>query len=417
MATSHPMSPSPTPYGSVRDLPTFQQLSQQLLGMKALSLFSSELRAKAAEHQQLLDHLVSTVDDFYEQLGARNWIFHALLSTKKVRLLLDESADAAEAEERFIALYQDHRTLRWWISTLNRQPGFQVRMRQLRQALNHYEDRQFDSCTLHLIAVMDGFVNDFQPAVRKGLHARDAEDMTAWDSVVGHHMGLTHVLKTFNTSKKRRVDEEVFEVFRHGIVHGTVVNFNNVVVATKTWNMLFAVADWATATTKAAEPPEPQAGWPEAIQGLQELGRRSRYKEGFAARRLTADAPTFDQDPVTSRARALLEAWERRQWGKVMAFLPPKDVQRMGTRLAIQMIKDTLSEDLVLNHWALTSVDYNRPYCADAEAAAAVNGDDGLLRIRFSNHDAHGTISVPGTPDTDWYVTLWTPRQFFSADN
>ena len=69
--------------------------------------------------------------------------------------------------------------------------------------------------------------------------------MTARDSVVGHHLGLTHSMKTFRTTIKKRVDDEVFEVYRHGIVHGAVVNFDNVVVATKAWNMLFAVADWA----------------------------------------------------------------------------------------------------------------------------------------------------------------------------
>jgi RIO-like serine/threonine protein kinase len=65
-------------------------------------------------------------------------------------------------------------------------------------------------------------------------------------------------MPTFKAPKKKRVDDEVFEVYRNGIVHGTVVNFNNVVVATKAWNMLFAVADWDSATTKAAAPAEPQ---------------------------------------------------------------------------------------------------------------------------------------------------------------
>ncbi len=397
----------------MRDLPTFQQLSQQLLVMRALSLFSSRLRAKVAEHQKLLDHLIHTVDDFYERLGPRNWIFHDLLSTREIRSLLDESASAVEAEERFISLYQDRRSLGWWVAALQRHPGLKARMRQLGQARKHYEDGQFDSCTLHLIAVMDGFVNDFEPAVRKGLHAREAEEMAAWDSVVGHHMGLTHVMTTFKASKKRRVDEEVFEVFRHGIVHGTVVNFDNAIVATKAWNMLFAVADWATATTKAAEPSEPRPGWPEAIQGIQELGRRARYKERFTPRLLTAETASFEEDPVASRARTLLDAWQRRQWGKVVAYLPPEDVRKLGTGQVIQMIKDTLNGELVLTHWALTSVDYNRRYCADVEATATVNGHDGTLRIRFSNKDDQGTICVPGTSGSDWYVTIWAPNQFF----
>ncbi len=78
--------------------------------------------------------------------------------------------------------------------------------------------------------------------------------MTAWDSVVGHHMGLTNALTAYDKTIKKRVDEEVSELHRHGIVHGTITRFDNVVVATKAWNMLFALADWAAATRKARQP-------------------------------------------------------------------------------------------------------------------------------------------------------------------
>ncbi|MBK9343935.1 MAG: hypothetical protein IPN07_13140 [Dehalococcoidia bacterium] len=105
---------------------------------------------------------------------------------------------------------------------------------------------------LHLIAVMDGFVNDFEPGERQGLHSRQPGEMAAWDSVVGHHMGLTHAMATFTKTIKKRVGDEVFELHRHGIMHGSVVRFDNVVVATKAWNMLFAVADWATETTRGS---------------------------------------------------------------------------------------------------------------------------------------------------------------------
>ena len=66
--------------------------------------------------------------------------------------------------------------------------------------------------------------------------------------MVGHHLGLTHVMKVFGKTFKKRVDEEVFKVHRHSIVHGSVVKFDNIIVATKAWNMLFAIADWGAAT-------------------------------------------------------------------------------------------------------------------------------------------------------------------------
>ena len=135
---------------------------------------------------------------------------------------------------------------------------------------------------------MDGFVNDFEPAVRRGLAARHPDDMTAWDSIVGHHLGLTHVMKTFTKSIKKRVDEEVFEVYRHGIMHGTVVNFDNVVVATKAWNLLYAVADWARATRSAATSSEPEPSLKESLEQFRRNRHHQKLSDGFTPRILDA---------------------------------------------------------------------------------------------------------------------------------
>jgi hypothetical protein len=37
-----------------------------------------------------------------------------------------------------------------------------------------------------------------------------------------------------------------------------LVNFDNDIVATKAWNRLFAVADWAASRQKRAIPPDPK---------------------------------------------------------------------------------------------------------------------------------------------------------------
>jgi hypothetical protein len=40
--------------------------------------------------------------------------------------------------------------------------------------------------------------------------------------------------------------------------HPDLVNFDNDIVATKAWNRLFAVADWAASRQKRAIPPDPK---------------------------------------------------------------------------------------------------------------------------------------------------------------
>ena len=122
-------------------------------------------------------------------------------------------------------------------------------------AREDYFNGRYYSVVLVLFSVMDGFVNDVDTSQRRGLHARDPSEMSAWDSVVGHHLGLSHAHAEFTKSTFKTSDEPVVELHRNGIVHGTLVNYDNVVVATKAWNRLFAVADWARSLAKEkAEP-------------------------------------------------------------------------------------------------------------------------------------------------------------------
>ena len=151
---------------------------------------------------------------------------------------LNETEEPEDSERRLVELYRDEQSLRIKLLRLRSVDGWSERFHLIERARKHYQSDAFDSCVLHLIAVMDGFVNDFDPGKRKGLASREPDTMVAWDSMVGHHMGLTNVLKTFTKTVKKRKDDPVFEIYRHGIVHGTVLRFDNVIVATKAWNML-----------------------------------------------------------------------------------------------------------------------------------------------------------------------------------
>lgn len=172
------------------------------------------------------------------------------------------------------------------------------------------------------MTVMDGFVNDFETSTRRGLHAREPDEMVAWDSVVGHHKGLTAVMPVFLRPFKRRNDEEVFEVHRHGIVHGTVVNYNNQVVATKAWNLLAAVADWATAKRKAAEPLAPKPTWRQTFGALTDHATAERARDQFIPSSMRATDEGFETLDIVLHARGFLEAWKAGQWGIVARSLP-----------------------------------------------------------------------------------------------
>ena len=84
------------PYGSARDLPSYQELARQIQGGKLLTRFiARNQRSGFLEIERQLDHLVAVVDRFYDRLGSRNWIFHELLPISNVETILDQTAAPA----------------------------------------------------------------------------------------------------------------------------------------------------------------------------------------------------------------------------------------------------------------------------------------------------------------------------------
>ena len=182
------------------------------------------------------------------------------------------------------------------------QTHLRSRMHLIERALADYQAGRFYATTLVLLTVMDGFVNDVENR-RKGLHARAADEMAGWDSVVGHHLGLSHAHHSFIKGTGATTEEEVFELHRHGIIHGTIVHYDNPIVATKAWNRLFAVVDWARSLARQDQPPLPKPSFRET---LAKLAENQRTKEALAQWRssvVTANDPAFEQQPVLQRVR------------------------------------------------------------------------------------------------------------------
>lgn len=254
-------------------------------------------------------------------LGERNWIFHDNLNVEKVTELVGLSA--SEAERKLIDLYGDHETLEFMIRQLNRFPQLRDRMKLIERARIDYEEGRHYSVVLVLLAVMDGFVNDLDPQARRGLHTREADEMSAWDSVVGHHLGLTNAHKTFIKGFYRISNDEVHELYRNGIMHGMLTNFDNDIVSTKAWNRLFAVVDWATSLERQAVPPKPEPTWSELAQKIRKNAETKKALESWQPKITTEGDPGFANDPVHELAADYLAAWRRKNYGKMAQALSP----------------------------------------------------------------------------------------------
>jgi hypothetical protein len=329
------------------------------------------------------------------------------LNVSKVASILDETSEPEETERRFIDLYRDEETWEFWLMRLRNVDGLRERLHQIERARRRYAEGQFDSCVLHLIAVMDGFVNDFEPQLRKGLASREPDDMTAWDSVVGHHMGLTHALKSFTKTIKRRSDDEVFDVYRHGIMHGSVVHFNNVIVATKAWNMLFAVVDWASATTKSREPKPPKPSWRELASQIVENRKMKQQLDAWRPARYSPSDGEFDGHVIQKRTRAFLCAWRDRNFGE-LAVLSSRLIAGPGQsgRRAGEMRE--AFDRAVLTEFKITELENVAPAVWLARGMGVVNGHPGHFECRWLIEDEKGDSSY-GSASGVWRLMTCGP--------
>ena len=103
--------------------------------------------------------------------------------------------------------------------------------------------------------------------------------------------------RTFTKTFGRPSDEEVQELYRNGIVHGMLTNFDNVIVATKAWNRLFAVGDWATRRKEETKSEEPRSSGPRLMG---QLAENDRVKKAIAA-----FEPRTVSDPAEQAAEPL----------------------------------------------------------------------------------------------------------------
>jgi hypothetical protein len=399
-----------TPYGSAKDLPVIKELEQQLAALKVFGwMLSADQRAQLRASEAELRRIPDLVDEFYRLLGPRNWVYTDDLATTKIEEVVSIT-DPEEAERRLIAYYQEAGRLDFVVKRLFRFEQMRERRPLIRHALADYRAGRYYAVALVLIPVMDGFVNDVETASRRGLHARDADDMVAWNSVTAHHLGLAHAHKSFQKSFRKTETSEVTELYRHGILHGTVVNFDNVVVATKAWNRLFAVTDWAAARAKQLEPVESVLSLRESLGRWRDVRDRSAAIDAWRPHDYTPgdDVPS----EIAQVCTEFLRQWQHHQWAPVSAHLHGEQKTPVGKRALLA--KDAYGA-LDLTDWELTAVRHTAASVAVVEVTLHVNGQVHDTRLRWLRADGDGSPAAETETGT-WFLTLYGPANFLTPE-
>lgn len=402
-------------YPSADDLPTVVALREQLRALKMLGLFMPQQRRNAVDMERRLSEITTTVDRFYQVLGDRNWIFHDDLNVPPVTEMLASGEPVDDIEDRFIEEQYGPDWLSFMIGRLRSLPAMRPRMDLIAKAEIDFREGRYYAVVLVLIAVMDGFVNDLDPGNRKGLHARDESEMQAWDSVVGHHAGLARAHRVFTKTIKSTVADPVHELHRNGLMHGMVLDFDNIVVAAKAWNRLFAVADWARAATKQREPPEPK---PTLCEVFKELGEAGRVKKRLADWRPWSLRPGddgYDADPAVHAATVFLNAWELKQWNLMSPALPLL-VQRQYGNAVGRVIKDMYS-NYELRAYTIERIDFTAAAMCECTTKLTIESDTVTSTSRwcYEPEDGEHRVVIPPDPGV-WRLAQWGVHGFVRPD-
>lgn len=268
-------------------------------------------------------------DQFNETFASSGWIAYESLNLDAMKRAIEIAETVGvEDAEKFLADHYNEETLKWGILRFNSHPDFRKRLRLIELAKDDYLTERYHACIPLLISLTDGLVNDVSRHV--GLFAENS-DMTAWDSIAAHETGLQSLAKLLGKGRNKTNEEEITIPFRHGILHGRELAFDNKIVAAKCWSTLFAVRDWAGSIADGKKHPKPkeQVSWSELLKQLTENARTKQLLEQWQPRTLkqlghlpSSSSPIHLPEDSPERAVAdFIENWSKKRYNKMAEAL------------------------------------------------------------------------------------------------
>lgn len=310
-------------------VPLFQKMFPRL------SDFSEKLAELKDQSKILL-----LPDRFNELFASSGWISYESMSTDVMRKAIEtfEAHGLGAAEDYLVSTY-DADTLQWGILRFNGHPEFRKRMRLVELAKDDYLAGRYHACTPLLLSLMDGLANDVSRHV--GLFAGNA-DLTAWDCIAAHESGLQTLVGLMTKGRGKTNEEAISVPFRHGILHGRELAFDNRIVAAKTWAAFFAIRDWAGALAEGKKTPTPkkEPTWSELLQSLQKTQAtkhlldtwRPRTQEDFAHLPCDGLLASLPENSPEHAVAVFMENWKQGRFGPLAAALSHTYDMAMGKK-------------------------------------------------------------------------------------
>lgn len=279
-------------------------------------------------------------DRFNELFASSGWIAYESMSLDAMKKAIETfEAHGLEAAEDYLVSTYDADTLKWGILRFNGHDEFRKRMRLVELAKDDYLAGRYHACTPLLLSLMDGLANDASRHV--GLFADNA-DLTAWDCIAAHESGLQTLVALMTKGRNKTNEEPIFVPYRHGILHGRELAFDNHIVAAKTWAAFFAMRDWAGALAEGKKTPTPkqEPTWSELLQSLKKTQKtrhlldiwKPRAQEDFAHLPCDGLSPSLPENSPERMVAGFMENWQQGRFGPLADRLSHTYDMAMGKK-------------------------------------------------------------------------------------
>jgi hypothetical protein len=354
----------------IRDIPSIKSNLELMKGVKAWSGLMPFLKpllkilkvdvnqiqrslSEALELNSEIQELASLPDRFNDLFSGRGWIIydHLDLEVVKNAVALADCGEREKAEEALQEHY-DSESLHTYLLIMSAVEAFRPRVALAEKAIIDYEEGRYHACVPVVLSLLDGLVNDLHEK-QIGFFAQNAS-LEAWDSIAGHSKGLEKLAALLRSPRPRTTTIQIDIPYRHGILHGRDLGYDNKLVAAKAWAALFAVRDWAIKAERemlAPPPPQPEKTWGNLFRQLIENSNDKKLLDSWSPRDIHPDidfpasgAPeNYELDTPERALVEFLSHWRAKNYGRMATFIltqlkesPGKDAGRVRQRYKLR---------------------------------------------------------------------------------
>lgn len=423
----------------IKDIPTIKKTLETIRSFQALKsampillpilkLFgfdTSQMKTALNEIDELgklANDLASLPDEFNDLFASIGWIIHDTLDLEVAKTAVTKAkTENIEVAESYLVEYFSSEVVKTNLFMMQGVQAFHSRMLLAEKALIDYQEGRYYSCVPVILALMDGLVSELHEkhrGKRLGFFA-EGVDLTAWDSITAHEKGLGALVKIFQTGRYNTTTEQITIPYRNGILHGRDLNYDNKIVAAKTWAALFAVRDWAVKAERSLlkEPAaKPQPSWSDLLKKIVENANDKRLLDQWEARSSgqlneiigSNQINDFCDGTPEKQLTLFLNHWKNKNYGGMSQCL--WSMSREPIKKAAGSVRK-IHSDKHLKDFKILSIKDESPAITEISVALSYEMENTLIDkeyvFRLLNEDKDGNPAVRGKPNTSWGITNW----------